>query len=132
MSWNTFLEEMDLEAVPFSDDALSYLDTRSIDVEEPHVGSVDLSRVVGTTHPDYCGKTWGQLKPVPGTSEGDFINNWDVAFQGLKRAVGNVHSSWIHRITAALWSNQVEVGGPLPVPSFALPTKVKQRWDTDN
>jgi len=39
---------------------------------------------------------------------------------------------WFHRISAALWSNQVEIEGPLPVPSIALPTKVKQRWDTDN
>ena len=90
VSWNTLLEEMDLEAVPFSDDVLLYLDARSIHVGEPQVSSVDLSKVVGTTHPDYCGKTWGQLKPVPGTSEGDFINNRDVAFQGLKRAVGNI------------------------------------------
>ncbi|UTD55726.1 hypothetical protein [Halomonas sp. MS1] len=92
MSWNTFLEEMDLETVPFSDNTLSYLDRRSIDVGEPQVGSVDLSKVVGTTHPDYCGKTWGQLKPIPGTSGADFMNNRDVAFQGLKRAFGNVQS----------------------------------------
>lgn len=92
MSWNTFLEGIDLEKMPFSDDVLSYLDTHSIDVGEPQVGSVDLSKVVGTTHPDYCGKTWGQLKPVLGTSEGDFINNRAVAFQGLKRAVGNVRA----------------------------------------
>ncbi|AQU82653.1 MULTISPECIES: hypothetical protein [unclassified Halomonas] len=92
MSWNTLLEEMDLETVPFSDNTLSYLDKRNIDVGEPQVGSVDLSKVVGTTHPDYCDKTWGELKPIPGTSEGDFINNRDVAFQGLKRAVVNIQS----------------------------------------
>jgi len=92
VSWNTFLEGVDLETVPFSDDVLSYLDARSIDVGDPQVGSVDLSKVVGTTHRDYCGKTWGQLKPVPGTSEADFISNRDVAFQGLKRAVGNIQS----------------------------------------
>lgn len=52
MSWNTLLEEMDLEALPFSDDVLLYLDARSIHVGEPQVSSVDLSKVVGTTHPD--------------------------------------------------------------------------------
>lgn len=92
MTWNTLIEEMNLEEIPFANDKLSYLDTHRIEVGESQVGTVDLSRVIGTTHPDYCGMTWGQLKPIPGTSQGDFINNIDVALQPLKRAVGNVQS----------------------------------------
>lgn len=83
---------MNLEETPFANDVLLYLDTQSIEVGESQMGSVDLSRVIGTTHQDYYGKTWWQLKPVLGTSSGDFINNRDVAFQPLKRAVGNIQS----------------------------------------
>ncbi|WP_444907040.1 hypothetical protein ACJJIR_01330 [Microbulbifer sp. SSSA008] len=92
MTWNTLIEEMNLEEIPFANDELSYLDTQSIEVGECKVGAVDLTRVIGTTHPDYQGKTWGQLKPIPGTSKGDFMNNRNVAFQPLKRAIGNVQS----------------------------------------
>ncbi|WHI45954.1 hypothetical protein ACJJIW_11660 [Microbulbifer sp. JMSA004] len=90
MAWNTFIEEISLENIPFSNDVLLFLERGKINVGEPKRGSVDLSKVVGTTHPDYCGKTWGQLKPIPGTSDGDFMNNREVALQGLKRAIVNV------------------------------------------
>lgn len=91
MTWKTLIEEMTLEEIPFANDILLYLDTQSIEVGESQMGSVDLSRVIGTTHQDYCGKTWWQLKPVPGTSRCDFINNRDVAFQPLKRAIANIN-----------------------------------------
>ncbi len=67
----TLIEEMDVNDIPFFNDTLLYLDTQTIEVEKTRIGSVDLSRVVGTTHPDYHGKRWGQLKPIKGTSKGE-------------------------------------------------------------
>lgn len=90
MPYKTLIEEIDLQNVAFNRDVLAHVYNADIESIEIEIGSVDLSFVVGTTHPDYAGKSWGELKPVVGSLEGDFINNRDVAFQPLKRAVANV------------------------------------------
>ncbi|MFJ5454475.1 hypothetical protein HP572_21590 [Pectobacterium sp. PL64] len=92
MTLKTCIEEMDLSTLSFANDILRYLDEQEISLIEPaKISSVDLSKVVGTTHINYRGKTWGELKPVIGTSEGD-ISNIEVACQPLKRAVTNIYA----------------------------------------
>ncbi len=90
VKWNTLVEVMDESNTPFFNDVLAYLDTKNISTVGSTYGCVDLSKVVGTTHSNYCEKTWGELKPVVGTSRGDIINDTNVVYQNLKRAVGNV------------------------------------------
>jgi hypothetical protein len=87
---NTRIEDIDLQDLPFATDILNELDTQKIEVGTPSVGSVNLSKVVGTTHPDYFGKAWGELKPIPGTLGRDFVNNVQLNCPPLKRAYGNV------------------------------------------
>ncbi|MGB0893582.1 MAG: hypothetical protein ACPGUD_04185 [Parashewanella sp.] len=62
IKFNTLIEDINLEDLPFSTDLLSELNVQKIKVGASYIGSVNLSKVVGTTHPDYCEKTWGELK----------------------------------------------------------------------
>lgn len=94
MPYQTRIEDIDLADVPFADDLLEAFDERCFQIVETFVGSVDLSKVRGCYHPDYAGMTWGQLKPVLGSVEGD-RNDPKVAFQSLKRAVENTKD--LHR-----------------------------------
>lgn len=91
MTWKTRIEDINLDTLPFANDILLYLDDTQISVTGPaRFASVDLSKVVGTTHIDYAGRSWGQLKPIEGTSKGDFVNNMKISCQQLKRAIANV------------------------------------------
>ncbi|MDY4348325.1 hypothetical protein [Pectobacterium brasiliense] len=92
MTLKTCIEEMDLSTISFANDTWRYLDKQEISLIGPtKISHVDLSKVVGTTHVNYRGKTWGELKPVIGTSEGDIFNT-EVACQPLARAVTNIHA----------------------------------------
>lgn len=66
MSYFTKIQITPESQFGFSGELISHLDTRLIATcTEPVVTSVDLSRVIATTHPDYAGSTWGDLKPRP-------------------------------------------------------------------
>lgn len=86
---DTLIEEVDVTLVSFANDVLSELDQRTISTQPAFIGQVDLTKVVGTTHPDYMNRTWGALKPVRGSLFGDICNT-GVSYQPLKRAVRNV------------------------------------------
>lgn len=83
----TLIEDIDVSTVPFSSSRLVYLDQRNIVANSTSIRTVDLSKVRGTTHPDYAGLSWGELKPVPGTVHNP--TDPHVAIQPLKRAVSN-------------------------------------------
>lgn len=66
MTLLTQIQNMPEHQFGFSGDSISHFDTRLIaSCTDPVVTSVDLSRVIATTHPDYAGLTWGDLKPRP-------------------------------------------------------------------
>lgn len=89
MSAAKMIEDMPAAAAPFAGDRLSHFDGEEIAYGNTYVGAVDLSRVAGTTHPDYAGKTWGELKPVPGSLRNE-LTDMAVICQPLKRAPGNL------------------------------------------
>jgi len=86
---NTDIESLIDDNVPFSNDELQEFDHLKYDLSEHYVGSVDLSKIKGCTHPDYTGAKWQELKPLKGTLEGD-RDKTSVAYQRLKRAISNV------------------------------------------
>lgn len=86
---DTLIENIDLSTVPFADVALDKFDPRNYEIGQSRLTSVDLAQVMGTTHPDYAGKTWGELKPVPGSLSNRDLANTKVAYQPLKRASNN-------------------------------------------
>jgi len=88
----TLIEDIDLSTVPFADDVLTAFDAREFEFGERCIASVDLAKVAGTMHINYAGKTWGQLKPVPGTLSNWDITNIDIIHQPLKRASSNCKS----------------------------------------
>jgi hypothetical protein len=112
MEYKTNIENINLDEVYFANDVLDKFDSHEYESLGTEVCSVDLSKVVGCYHPDYAGKTWGELKPVEGTLNGDreIIN---IAYQNLKRAIGNVRD---------LSRN----------PDYYLNKEVKDHWDFYN
>ncbi|MDG3413733.1 hypothetical protein P5E37_22975 [Vibrio parahaemolyticus] len=50
----------------FSDHILKEFDSRDYEFIRSDILNVDLDLVVGTDHPDYEGKTWGELIPIEG------------------------------------------------------------------
>lgn len=88
---NTFIEDMESKDVPFFNDKLQYINTSKVIAIKQSIEDVNLSKVIGTSHPSYHGKTWGQLKPVPGSSSGDIFDP-EIAGQPLKRAVTLIHA----------------------------------------
>jgi hypothetical protein len=85
----TDIENLNDNNVSFSNDELNEFDDLKYHLNEHYVGSVDLSKVKGCTHPDYFGFKWHDLKPVTGTLEGNRENS-SVAYQKLKRAISNI------------------------------------------
>jgi hypothetical protein len=77
---------MESKDVPFFNDKLQHIDTSKVMIISQSIEDVDLSKVIGTSHPKYHGKTWGQLKPVPGSLRAD-IFDINVADQPLRGAV---------------------------------------------
>ena len=94
------IEQASLAVFPFANDRLAPLHRMDILVPgDGRLGSVDLTRVAGTTHPDYGGMPWGRLKPQ---SDNDLC--------GLKRAMsamrllrGNPHY-YLSRAPKPAWS----------------------------
>ena len=86
---DTLIENIDLSTVPFADIALAKFDPQNYEIGQSSLTSVDLAQVIGTTHPDYAGKTWGELKPAPGTLSNRDPANIEVTYQPLKRASRN-------------------------------------------
>ncbi len=67
-TWNTRIDEMDLESVPFANEVLRFQAKQELELHEDRIESVDLRRIVGTTNPKFqIERTWGDLKPVAGT-----------------------------------------------------------------
>lgn len=105
----TRIEDLCLEAVPFANDQLRGLSPRSIRRLNRFVGTVNLSRIVGTMHSNYAKRTWGELKPVPGSLAGNSITDTAVAFQPLSRATTNVRQLQLN-------------------PDYYLSADVKEQW----
>lgn len=105
----TRIEDLCLDAVPFAKDRLRRLRPGSIRRLGSVVSAVDLSRVVGTMHNDYADRSWGDLKPVPGSLAGNIIADTAVAFQPLARATANVRALELN-------------------PDYYLSRDVKERW----
>lgn len=105
----TRIEDLCLDAVPFAKDRLRRLSPGSIRELDRVVGTVDLSRVVGTMHSNYANRSWGDLKPVPGSLAGNIITDAAVAFQPLERATANVQALELN-------------------PDYYLSTDVKEHW----
>lgn len=65
MSYVVDLEKIPYENVPYSEDSLALLNRDDIQkTGGDYAGSVDLTKVVGTTHRSYGGRAWGVLKPT--------------------------------------------------------------------
>lgn len=90
MQYKTRIEGIDVAKVPFAGELLIAFDERGYEVIETFVGSVDLSRVRGCYHPNYSGKSWGELKPVASSMD-ENKNEQRIAYQSLKRASINVN-----------------------------------------
>lgn len=58
----TRIEDLDLATVPFANDRLRRLRARSLKVLGRTIGTVDLSRIVGTMHSDYAGLHLGRTE----------------------------------------------------------------------
>ncbi len=91
MSAAQTIEDMPAAAAPFAEHRLSFFDGEEIAYGNTYIGAVDLSKVAGTTHPDYAGKTWGELKPVPGSLRNE-LTDTVVLYQPLKRAPANLQA----------------------------------------
>lgn len=64
MTYCTSIETIPACQFTFSRDLIEHFDTsRVASATKAVVTSVDLSRVIATTHRDYAGSTWGDLKP---------------------------------------------------------------------
>ena len=65
MSYVLNLEQIPSEQFSFQKDRLALLNRGDIhEISGGSIGSVDLTKVVGATHPNYGGLDWGTLKPV--------------------------------------------------------------------
>lgn len=84
--WITDIENIDDTQFPFSDSVLTAFEDRNYEKGKSFIGTVNLDYVAGCWHPDYKGYTWRELKPVPGTLNGD-RNDPAVGNQILKRVI---------------------------------------------
>lgn len=89
--WLTHIEDISDSEFSFSDDVLAAFDVRKYQVGDSYSGSVDLTKVRGCWHPDYRGRKWRELKPIPGTLKNDRANP-GVGNQHLKRIIKNAQS----------------------------------------
>ncbi|MGR5159963.1 hypothetical protein [Vibrio owensii] len=90
MSLKTRIEDMTIDCSPVASQKLCYFNFNKFKSESIAYEDVNLSSVVGTCHPKYGNKTWFDLKPVPGSLGGDFINDISVAKQLMRGAIENV------------------------------------------
>lgn len=81
----TNIEDLEIHEIPFSPDVLSNFTATNYELVSSRKGSVDLSKVVGCTHPRYAGLSWGILKPSKMDVYGDLADP-DFENQTLKRA----------------------------------------------
>ncbi len=58
---NTSLVDIDFEKNDFANTTLKELSFCYNDLENDTIGSVDLAKVIGTSHPKYYNKTWREL-----------------------------------------------------------------------
>lgn len=91
MSVALSIEQLSLQTVPFANERLCKFDDIKVAITNTVITDVNLEQVAGTWHSDYAGRTWGELKPVQGTLNGD-ITNIAVVDQGLKRAIANLQA----------------------------------------
>ncbi|MDD9158396.1 hypothetical protein PVK64_19715 [Aliivibrio sp. S4TY2] len=90
MLLKTRIEDMTIDCSPAASQKLCYFNFKIFSSESISYEDVNLSSVVGTCHPKYGNKTWFDLKPVPGSLRGDFINNISVSKQLMRGAIENV------------------------------------------
>lgn len=81
----TDIEHIDLTKVPFAGEVLKEFNSLEYEISDSFFGSVNLSKVIGCEHPDYVGKSWGELRPVPKDKLDD-----STSYQILKRGNSNL------------------------------------------
>lgn len=90
MPLKTRIEDMTNDCSPVTSQKLCHFNFTNFLSESIDFEDVNLSSVVGTCHPKYGNKTWFDLKPVPGSLRGDFVNDMSVATQLMRGAIENV------------------------------------------
>lgn len=81
MSYVLNLEQIPSEQFSFEKDRLVLLNRGDIhEISDGSIGSVDLTKVVGATHPNYGGLDWGTLKPVEDRDQCYLARSKDILF----------------------------------------------------